>query len=874
VSVRRLGLVLALIAWSVLASCAPARTGSRAASTPLEPRPRTSSSAGAAEAEIAPARSHAIATLENKTLGPLIARQHSAGLVAWIARAEKSGGEELVVVPLAEDGAPLRDARVVARVPQEATAFVVEPAGGTLGGWFVAWSALLDRGESLTVVGLTPDGAVRGAAADIQRTNDHIRWLQVVPTANGGLCLWAEETTAGDANVLSVGIDVDATPHGMPARVARGVDGWQAVATGDGAGLALVAVGPVDDRRRTGGSLTWQRLDADGHPQGGSVLVTRRPTVTGDVEVVAIQHGWLMAWTDRTGEDPQVILAAVDVQGHVRGPVAAMKAVGGSSLVSLAEGPSGVALAWEEPHSRVRSTRELHLALVSTASDLVARPVTSLEIASTGAPELVATESGFAILAPARACFTKLTAACTGPTVPTFARLDGSLNAVQTEPLFTGDTHAPSALGWGLRCGAGDRCFAMAAPSTEPTPIYTVSFAVRESPYSPPLAKATPAGAPRVTGVETIASGLAFADLAAAQVGDATLVATLTDALDLPRTRRRSRGGQIVLRPVDSGGAPLGPARTLTSRAVSTGGIALAAGPPSGDDALIAWVSRDDGDPEVHVARVDRMGHTTREARLTDAAGDASSVAVAWAGDGWLIGWVDGRNGNGEVYAAKVDRDLRRIGRDERLTRAPGDAGDVALAVRDGVAWVAWSDPRDSPREGVADIFATTLHPEDATRASDEVRIRATASHSRSPSLAALPGGEALLAWIEDTPSGVDAAGAAMVARIDASAHVIGVPEPLPFPRDQRPTDVLLDAQSDGVRAVVAHGGRDGLTLDALRLAADGTPVTGSSTLLDLDAPSSFDVALAVVADAIVFDDVGQAPGDHRIRRAAVDWRP
>jgi hypothetical protein len=869
--------LLALVALSVLAACASTRMRPRAmtaASAPVEPRPRTPSSLRAAEDEKAPARSHAVATLENKTLGPLIARQHSAGLVAWIARAEKSAGEELVVVPLAEDGAPLRDARVVARVPQEATSFVVQPAGGTLGGWFVAWSALLDRGESLTVVGLTPDGAVRGAAADIQRTNDHIRWLQVVPTAHGGLCIWAEETTAGDANVLSVGIDVDAAPRGMPARVARGVDGWQAVGTGDGAGLALVAVGPVDESRRTGGSLTWQRLDEDGHPEGGSVIVTRRPTVSGDFDVVAIPDGWLMGWTDRTGQDPQVMLAAVDVQGHVRGPVAAMKAVGGSSLVSLAAGPSGVALAWGEPHTRIRSTRELHLALVSTTSELAARPVTSLEIASTGAPELVATESGFALLAPARACTTRLTVACAGPVVPTFVRLDGRLDAVQSEPLFTGDTHAPSALGWGLRCGAGDRCFALAAPSVEPTPIYTVSFAVRESPYSAPLAEATPVGAPRVTGVETIASGLAFADLAATQVGDATLVATLTDALDLPRTRRHSRGGQIVLRSVDSGGTPLGPARTLTSRAVSTGGIALAADPLSGDDALIVWVSRDDGDPEVHVARVDRLGHSTREARLTDVEGDASSVAVAWAGDGWLIAWVDSRDGNGEVYAAKVDHDLRRIGRDERLTRAPGDAGDVALAVRDGVAWVAWSDPRDSPREGVADIFATTLHPENATRASDEVRILATASHSRSPSLAALPGGQALLAWIEDTPSGVDAAGAAMVARIDASAHVIGVPAPLPFPRDQRPTDVVLDAQSGGVRAVVAHGGPDGLTLDALRLAADGTPVTRSSTLLDLDAPSSFDVALAVAANAVVFDDVGQTPGDHRVRRAAVDWRP
>jgi hypothetical protein len=119
---------------------------------------------------------------------------------------------------------------------------------------------------------------------------------------------------------------------------------------------------------------------------------------------------------------------------------------------------------------------------------------------------------------------------------------------------------------------------------------------------------------------------------------------------------------------------------------------------------------------------------------------------MAWTGDGSLIAWVDARDGNGEVYASKVDRDLVRVAREERITNAPGDAGDVTLAVRNGVAWLAWSDPRESPREGLADIYATTLGVRDARRASDEVRVLASAPHSRSPQLAPADGDTAVLA--------------------------------------------------------------------------------------------------------------------------------
>jgi len=276
----------------------------------------------------------------------------------------------------------------------------------------------------------------------------------------------------------------------------------------------------------------------------------------------------------------------------------------------------------------------------------------------------------------------------------------------------------------------------------------------------------------------------------------------------------------------------------------------------------------------VHVAHLDRAGRRIKEIELTTRAkGDVSSVAMAWTGDGWLVAWVDGRDGNGEVYATKIDRELTRVAREERITNAPGDAGDVALAVQNGVAWLAWSDPRESPREGLADIYATTLGIRDAKRASDEVRVLASAPHSRSPQLAPSEGDSAVLAWIEDAATGLEGPAAAMVAVLDRSGRVERAPSMLPLSAEGRPTAIALAPSRDGVRAIVVRSGTKTLTLDAVLLGADGMPATRPWPLLDVEAPASFDVAVALAGDALLFDDVGGAPGDHHVRRAAVGWR-
>jgi hypothetical protein len=867
-----------LVATAAL-SCGGARSR-QPATVGIDPRPEAPAAAAlkakrAIDASRAPAPSHWIATIAKSAIGPFVARSADAGLAAWMVRAD-AGGQDLMAAALAADGAPVAEPRVVATVPQEATTLVVRPATG--GGWLLAWSALLDRGESLVVLGLTREGIARGAPGDVARTSDHIKWCDVIPTSHGAVAVWAEETPSGSANILSDALNGEGRPVGMPVRIARGVDRWQAVpvsdSAGEGVGLALVTSDPRDDHGATG-RLSWLRLDADARPRADPVRIGSRPTVSGDVDIATLPEGHLLAWTDRTGEDAQVMLARVDAAGRVTGPTPAMDSVGGSSLVALASGAQGAALAWEEPGARAHSQHALHLAAISNTDGLSAQPITSVEIASGSAPELTATSGGFALLAPAHACMASAsTGPCLGPIAPTFVRFDARLAPVQAEPIVLGDGSAATALGWGLRC-TGERCVALAATGETPTPIFAVDLEPRTSPFTTPTMAPLPTDAPRLKSLQTIASGQPYEDIAAGRLGDATFVAALAAPLRDSEDRRHSRGAVLTVRTLDDEGRQSDPTATLTSRALPIGGAALVPGGAPEDGVAVAWVTaRDDPDRQVHVAHLDRAGRRTKEIELTTRArGEVSSVAMAWAGDGWLVAWVDGRDGNGEVYATKIDRDLTRVAREERITNAPGDAADVTLAARNGVAWLAWSDPRESPREGLADIYATTLGIHDARRASDEVRVLASAPHSRSPQLAAAEGDSAVLAWIEDAATGLEGPGATMVAVLDRSGRVAHSPSILPLAAEGRPTAITLAPAHDAVRAIVVRSGKTNLTLDALLLGADGTPVSKPWPLMDLEAPVSFDVAVALAGDALIFDDIGAAPGDHHVRRAVVAWR-
>ena len=298
----------------------------------------------------------------------------------------------------------------------------------------------------------------------------------------------------------------------------------------------------------------------------------------------------------------------------------------------------------------------------------------------------------------------------------------------------------------------------------------------------------------------------------------------------------------------------------------------------------MAWVARDAGDPQVHVARVDRRGKLVHDAQLTSVKGDAADVAIAWSGDKWIVAWVDTRDGNGEVYAATLDRDGRTVGRGQRITNAPGDASDVAiLALPDaagpdgrGAVWLAWADPRESPQDGFADIYVAPLRARDASRAGDEVRVLATAAHSRSPALGAR-GKDVAVGSIEEAPMGADPsrtrAYGAMFAWLGPSGAPVSEPARLPVTGDGFPTAIALDGTPGTLHAVLARAGTDMVLLEGLDLQRDAHEAVTPFPLIALDGPPSLDVALAMTSASLFFNDESADADGRRVRRATVRWK-
>ncbi len=812
---------------------------------------------------------HMLGSIAERTIGPFLARiPGQGGLVAWVTPAEGSA-RRIVAVPITAVGEARGEAKTLANVGVDTTMLVVRPTRGSVPGVAVAWTVLTDRGEALYALVVGEDGVPRGKAVELARTSDDVVWVDIVATDVGSVVLWAEETRGADANVLAASLDVDGKVRGVPARIARGVAGWHALPLPNGVGVSTI----VTPKGAKGGSLSFLRLDADGHPSGASVPVVTTPVVSGDVEVVRGAGRLVFAWTDRTTDDPSVVAAALGDDGTVEAPHKAAEARGGAALLGLAAGPAGTAMMWEAPVRRTSETRRVYTARVSSSLGIEGRP-SSLEMVGRAAPEIVATDVGFAILAPLRDCEVGSPRCAVAAIVPTLVRTDAQLVPIQREPFGFGTD--PASMAWGVACEK-EVCLALAASGSSPARVRAAEVRSRTNVKPPAAAAALAGNGPRVTDVSAIATGESVSDIAATRLGDATLLATLATKAEAIGTKARvavddARNAPMTLstRLIDAEGNVSAPA-VITTRALAVGGVAIAPADKPEDGAAVAWVARDNGDPEVHVTRLDKKGRKVNDLQLTTIKGDASDVAIAWAGGGWVVAWVDGRDGNGEVYATRVGTDLSR-GNGIRITNAPGDASDLVAFARGDRVWLAWADPRESPKDGMADIFVAAVRTKDAQRDLEEQRVLATAAHSRTPQLTAAAEGGVNVAWIEEAPLGVespDSSGyGAMWATVSASGKV-AKPLKLPLGGDGAATSVALEASAGALRAVIARSMADAIAIDGVDLMA---PEPRAFPLLTLDGPPSLDVALVLDGGTLYFNDDGPAPADKRARRAHIAW--
>ena len=832
---------------------------------------------------------HLLGSIGERTIGPFMARSQDAktGMVGWITGAEGTS-RRVIAIPISGVGEAHGGARTIATVGIDATMLVVRSTRGKSPGFALAWTVLTDRGEALWSVVINDDGVPRDKPIELARTTDDVVWVDIIPTDAGAVCVWAEETRGGDANVLAAGLDVDGKVRGVPARIARGVAGWHALEVAGGVGISTMTASPgalppggaakgvvaADSR---GGTLAFQKLDAEGHPGSAPIPIVTKPTVSGDVEVVRAGPRLVFAWTDRTTEDPSIALAGLRDDGSVEPPRKIVEARGGAQLISLAASGAGTAFLYEAPARRgAGDARHVYSALVSSALSIEGRPV-PVEVMGRATPELVAIDNGFAMLAPQRDCDTGSPRCLEAPVIPTLIRTDARLVPVQREPFGFGTD--PASMAWGMTCDH-ELCIALAASGPAPARVRAAEVRTRANISAPNPAAAASRDGPRVTDVGAVAIGESIIDLAVAHVGDGTVLATLSQ-----KPEPTGKPGKVALddarnaplllstRAIDAAGA-VSPPVLLTNRALAVGGVAIAAAEKPEDGAAVAWVARDNGDPEVHVTKIDRKGKKTNDVQLTTVKGDASDVAIAWAGGGWVVAWVDSRDGNGEVYATRVGLDLSRNA-GERITNAPGDASDLVALASGDLVWLAWADPRESPKDGMADVFASAVRMKDAKPAVPEQRILATAAHSRTPQLASAGDGTVHVAWIEEAPLGVESPASsgygAMWTTLAADGKAKTRPVKLPSAGDGAATSVALERHPKGVHAVVARSMLDAIALDGIELSATDPR---AYPLLTLDGPPSLDVALVLDGGTLFFNDDGPALQDKRARRARIAWLP
>lgn len=834
---------------------------------------------------------HYVASVDDRAVGPFMAaRPGAAAMVGWLSPGEGTG-RRVVVIPLADNGDPSGPERTVATTALDTTTLIVRPMHGPAPGFVLAWTVLTDKGRALWSVAVGDDGKPRTKAIELARTTDDIVWVDVVPTDHGAVCLWAEETQSGDANIVTASLDTDGKVRRVPGIVARGATGWHALEMPGGVGLSTVfpvsaasrapaAHKPLGKSQPRGGALSFLKLDVEGLATGQPVIIAPDPTVSGDVEVVRADKKLVFAWTDRTAEESFVAGAMLDDAGAVTAPRRLVEGRGGAALLGLSPAGAGATLMWESPPRRGNEPRQVQIASISPSLKPSGR-IARLEAAGRSSPELVGRGNGASVLATVADCEPG-SADCEGaPSLPSLLRFDANGTLVQREALTFGSD--PASLAWGLSCDE-ERCLTLAASGAAPARVRAAEIRTRENVRGVATRNDTPRApvgapdvdAPEIADLTASVSGENVIDAAVARVGGKTLLATLATKPEAPSKPRVDDGTRLLhvvsARIVDESGTPSAPV-ILSTRALSIGGIAAAFADKPEDGGVVAWVAREGGDPEVHLTRVDKQGRKLGDVRLTTTRGDANDVAVAYAGGGFVVAWVDTRDGNGEVYTARVGLDLRRVGGEERFTKAPGDASDL-VAVRNGDnVWLAWADPRDNTRDGLADVFVGAVRASDARRSIDEVRLLGTVAHSRTPTLSAAGDG-VHVAWIEEAPQGVAAPGTsgygAMFATLDGGGRLVAKPVKLPSGGEGASTAVVIDGAAASPRFVVVRSALDSLSLDAVELTHRGAWAT---PVLALDGPPSLDVALAMDRGTLYFNDDGPELRDKRVRRAQIAWK-
>lgn len=819
-----------------------------------------------------------VAAVAAGTYGPYVGTGAGETLLLW-GEARSDAGREFFTLPLSDKLVPQGAPRRIAEAPSEMGLVAVKPAGPIASGKagraaYVVLSAWPDgAGAQVAALLVSSHGELLHESVSLTRSQGEVLWVDALPTARGSLVLWASKR--GDrADVFGAELDEKGARSDGPLELAHDALAWQAALVPNGFALGTVQAGAQHEA----GAVKLDLRAGGLHSAPKSIGVVRDPVAELDFDMIEVGGNLVLAWSDRRETESRVYRAVFDARGTPIHPAEPLtEPFGEQALVELVspfrEGEPGY-VAWENMSRPSAGPRTLEVARIDASGQLSSERGELIVDAPLGTlPELRAAARGLAALTVAPAC-QEASECASAERVPTFIEFDSSFAVVASEPIRLDALggEAPS-LAWGLSCAQAG-CFALAAQTSSPAPVFAAELRARTSKWQRAASKPAPVSPPRVVAMQAIGALDPLADVSAARVGGNTLSAWVSyfdPSVPWERLKRPAADGRfeplrarLEVRAVSDTGAAL-PSQVISLRARSVGGVALAAGDPAQKTALLAWSAEDNKEPQVFLTLLADDGHRLLQKMLTRRNGEISDVAVAFTGDGYLVGWIDERDGDAEVYVAKVDQKLQRVGPERRLTQAKGVASQLALLRLGNEVLCTWADARDPEHPASADVYGMRLQASDASPLSAERRLVETRAHSHSPVLASR-GATPILAWIEDALEGEARPGSVRVAELDAQGRVTGTPAVIAVSRGE-PLNVALDCTRDTCRAIVALDFGETAELDAIELAEPRK----WKRLLGLSAMAAQAVAPVLLGSELFYADLaGQKLG--RVRWAKLDW--
>lgn len=617
---------------------------------------------------------------------------------------------------------------------------------------------------------------------EVGSSSEDILWMQVLDAASGPLIVWAN--SRGDrADIRAAGLDADGRLRSAARDVVTDVRAWQVADTPNGASLAVVRASSSSDT----GPVALLLLDDNGDAVGAPIEVSREPTAQFDLDLVRVKRRVVLAWSDRRALDARLTVAAVDAAGKiVTPPTPATPASGEQAVLKLIPGREAgpATLVWENL-TVADPPRTITISPIDDAGHLASqRAKIRVAAESNSLPEMVMTPEGLAMLLLVD------DSSSSGTTTPTFLQLDNSYRPVSMIPLRLASPSPPVPdLAWSLDCRTV--CRALVAWGNGSPTIGSVSLeateeAARRAANNGIVLPSDDSTRPRLREVHTLTQPPPLSAFDVSSSSHGVLLAWLTYfdpttpivKLKKPGPDGRTDPPRADLELLALGSdSPPGNSRSISIRARSLGGVALA--PANGaSDTLVVWSALDAKQPQVFLTRVGPDGHKIAQRMLTHSRGEITDVAATAVDQGWCVGWVDSRHGNPELYAVGIGRTLNPRGAQQRLTETGSSATGLRLLRRKDAVWAIWAEATDPRRPGRSELYLRKLALSDAHPLSSAERLVQSSMSAHSPELAGFGDGGAVVAWIESEPRAetVETSARVRLARLDDEGRIAGTP--------------------------------------------------------------------------------------------------